>query len=228
MLWGVRRRPGMSSGRVPFLAPVPTAAGEALASADVDREDVFLTTKVWRATFGVFDFALEAAEMARIHDRSPGLKQRLRNGAPALMRRFLVWFSHYVPASNGGSGGRYFPQPDRTGGLRPVVVPLRWWESGCQRGSVAGIRAVSFSIGRRLWVSVSPPRSAESLVRGRSVGRPWIRPGNTGRVVGRLEYTTNGADALSRYCTVGILFSVCRPPTFGGGTTFPTEADSDT
>jgi len=72
------------------------AAGEALASADVDREDVFLTTKVWRATFGVFDFALEAAEMARIHDRSPGLRQRLRNGAPALMRRFLVWFSHYV------------------------------------------------------------------------------------------------------------------------------------
>jgi 2,5-diketo-D-gluconate reductase B len=39
------------------------------------------------ANFEVFDFSLADEEMQRIHDRKPGLKQRLLNRLPGLMRR---------------------------------------------------------------------------------------------------------------------------------------------
>jgi 2,5-diketo-D-gluconate reductase B len=39
------------------------------------------------ANLDVFDFELSAAEMERIHDRGAGLRRRLKNRGPSVMRR---------------------------------------------------------------------------------------------------------------------------------------------
>jgi 2,5-diketo-D-gluconate reductase B len=59
----------------------------------VQQEDVIAIPKATgrehlRANLDVFDFALTDDEMNRIHQREPGLKRRLFNRLPGLMRRF--------------------------------------------------------------------------------------------------------------------------------------------